>query len=274
MISPQPTNKRITKYETNTKTYVGTNRYVHIYLSFAPYSFNFKIFSEFLPSLDILSETCPLLDSENPNLSKATNNDAKLSTPNENLSAPPPTFPSDVSPALTNSSPDLINELLNTIQILRKEKARDQKIIAENAKTKEKDEKIKATLRSENQRLLKEKISAKNELSLAKKALQNIRNGKTSLGQKRSIIREVMGKFGYTQKQLDCFVRGDWVRVKGWQEEDIKFALALRTISRKAYTWIRKKKLIPLPGESNLRKYMRNLRVPPGRHISFHCLQS
>ena len=25
-----------------------------------------------------------------------------------------------------------------------------------------------------------------------------------------------MSKFGYTEKQLDCFVRGDWVRVKGW----------------------------------------------------------
>ena len=74
-----------------------------------------------------------------------------------------------------------------------------------------------------------------------------------------------MSKFGYTEKQLDCFVRGDWVRVKGWTDEDVKFALSLRTLSRKAYRWIRNKKLIPLPGESTLKRYMKNLQVAPGK---------
>ena len=71
-------------------------------------------------------------------------------------------------------------------------------------------------------------------------------------------------KFVHCQAQVYCYSRGDWERCKKWSETDIKLALTLRTISRKAYRWLRNKKILPLPGESTLRQYMSDFQVPPG----------
>ena len=124
---------------------------------------------------------------------------------------------------MANSDPDFVNQLLRTIQTLGKEKARDQKLLKEAAETKAEDEKIKTRLKDENQKLIKEKHVTAVELAKCKRDLRTLRSKAIPAKQKKEILREVMGKFGYTEKQLDCFVRGDWVRVKGWTDEDVKF---------------------------------------------------
>ena len=87
------------------------------------------------------------------------------------------------------------------------------------------DEKIQTSLKDENQKLIKEKHVTAVELAKCKRDLRTLRTKAIPATQKKVILREVMSKFGYTEKQLDCFVRGDWVRVKGWTDEDVKFAL-------------------------------------------------
>ena len=142
----------------------------------------------------------------------------------------------------------------------------------DESEDKEEDEKIKAKQAEKIESLTKEKHVSDMELAKAKSDLKNIRSGIFSKNQKKQVIKEVMGKVGYTPTQLDCFLRGDWKKVKNWSQEDVKFALSLRTMSRKAYRWIRKKKLIPLAGESTLRRYMKDFQVPPGKthFLIFH----
>ena len=150
-------------------------------------------------------------------------------------------------------------------EILRKENRMKDKRLENAAKVKEQDEKIKAKQAEKIESLIKEKHVSDMELAKAKRELKNIRSGIFSKSQKKQVIRDVMGKVGYTPAQLDCFLRGDWKKGQKWSEEDVKFSLSLRTISRKAYRWIRKKKLIPLAGESTLRRYMKTFQIPQGK---------
>ena len=259
--------------------------------------FFFFLYSGSLPSETIVTELPPVLDSANPNLKtqkpKEPDEPKKPKKPSEpfvedlgedmesdgyesnpdqgpknEYVPPPPTNPSSNSIPhfdLTTSDPNLVNDLLNTIHNLRQQIKTKDKQLENAAKVKEEDEKIKKAQADKIEDLIKAKHVSDMELAQAKSRLKNIRSGVFTKAQKKLIIKEVMGKIGYTDKQLDCFIRGDWKRVQGWTEEDVKFALTLRTLSRKAYRFIRRRKLIPLAGESTLRGYMRNFQVPPGK---------
>ena len=48
--------------------------------------------------------------------------------------------------------------------------------------------------------------------------------------------------------------------------------MTLKLMSRKAYYFVREKKLIPLPGESTLRKYFKNFTINEGYFQSVHQL--
>ena len=247
-----------------------------------------------LPSDTIVTELPPVLDSANPDLKTQKPKEPDEPTtepfveelgedmeedgyeskfppdpgPRNEYVPPPPTNPSSNSIPhfdLTTTDPSLVNELLHTIHTLRQQIKTKDKIIENSAKVKEEDEKIKKAQADKIESLTKAKHVSDMELAQARSRLKNIRSGVFTKAQKKLIIKEVMGKVGYTDKQLDCFIRGDWKRVQGWTDEDVKFALTLRTLSRKAYRWIRRRKLIPLPGESTLRGYMRNFQVPPGK---------
>ena len=156
-----------------------------------------------------------------------------------------------------------LKDLLNTVKIQRNK-------LQEAEKVKAKDENIKKQQAATIQNLTKKCHLRECELRQARHDLNSIRSRAISFKQKKIILESVMGKFGYSQKQLECFMRGSWQRVRGWTEDDVKFALSLRTISRKAYRFIRNKKLIPLPGESTLRRYMKNLQIPPGQKHTLH----
>jgi len=250
-----------------------------------------------LPSYECQIETLPLLDSNNPDFQNNVTNEPlvpdwcieKIKHRYHPLVPPPPVAPPVVPPPvvpppvqnvptppppvsvsvqttpvdLASVDSDFINQLLNTIKILRNKEKVNEKIKAE-------DERIKKEQKDKIEDLTKKYHSQGEELRQARHLLASIRSRAITSKQKKDIIESVMGKFGYSKTQLDCFLRGSWQRVKGWTEADVKFALSLRTISRKAYRFIRDKKLIPLPGESTLRKYMKNLQVPPGHKDTLH----
>ena len=65
------------------------------------------------------------------------------------------------------------------------------------------------------------------------------------------------------KQQIECFLNPDWKR-KNWSDEDVKLALMLWTISKKAYRYLRSKKILPLPCETVLRERYKHFKCPPG----------
>jgi hypothetical protein len=78
--------------------------------------------------------------------------------------------------------------------------------------------------------------------------------------EKRS-IHNILGNV-FTRTQIERLINNKskmW-----WTDEDIASALALRSVSKKAYTYLRKVKNIPLPGLSTLAKWTQNFKCIPG----------
>ncbi len=80
---------------------------------------------------------------------------------------------------------------------------------------------------------------------------------------KERIVREVMSPF-FSDTQVSCFLKKDWQRVKTWSQSDIQLGLTLRLLHRKTFEFLRRKKLVPLPGDSTLRDYFKNFKVDEG----------
>lgn len=74
---------------------------------------------------------------------------------------------------------------------------------------------------------------------------------------KHEIVREVMQPF-FTPTQIDCFCRPSWLRSRNWSDQDFELALTLRKLmSKKAFGYLRKKRVVPMPSLTSLRKYQR-----------------
>ena len=67
-----------------------------------------------------------------------------------------------------------------------------------------------------------------------------------------------------TEPQIRMMTTPGLRRVKKWTEEDILQALVLRRASKKAYSYLRRKKLLPLPGLSTLRKWIHHVKCVLG----------
>ncbi|KAJ8894294.1 hypothetical protein PR048_006909 [Dryococelus australis] len=67
----------------------------------------------------------------------------------------------------------------------------------------------------------------------------------------------------FTPKQIERLVFRNKKRI-WWEDDDIAAAVTLRSISRKAYLYLRKNVGLPLSGLSTIRKWTRNLKCLPG----------
>jgi hypothetical protein len=62
----------------------------------------------------------------------------------------------------------------------------------------------------------------------------------------------------FTPTQIDCFCRPSWLRSRNWTDQDFELALTLRKLmSKKAFGYLRKKRVVPMPSLTSLRKYQR-----------------
>jgi len=123
----------------------------------------------------------------------------------------------------------------------------------ETTLTEEKIEKLVGELKKaykKNQSLAKANKSLRLQLHQAtKKTLSQ----KT----KHEIVREIMSPF-FTPTQIDCFCRPSWLRSRNWSDQDFELALILRKLmSKKAFGYLRKKRVVPMPSLTSLRKYQR-----------------
>ena len=84
-----------------------------------------------------------------------------------------------------------------------------------------------------------------------------------SKAQKRDIAMSILRPF-MSETRIKCYLRGGWQRVRNWGSDDIIFAITLRTISRKAYNLLRKKKILPLPCETVLKEAFAHFQLKEG----------
>ncbi len=79
---------------------------------------------------------------------------------------------------------------------------------------------------------------------------------------KLHIAKEVLQKSAWSGQQISFFLE-DKKRTK-WSQEDLVLGLTLRGLSRKAYKFLRERKLLPLPGLTTLKDHIRHFTCPPG----------
>ena len=80
---------------------------------------------------------------------------------------------------------------------------------------------------------------------------------KLSQETRKEIAREFLSPF-FTPAQIDCFFRPEWIRHRNWQDQDYQIAISLRKLmSKKAFGYLRKKRLVPMPSLTSLRQYSR-----------------
>merc|ERR1712223_1546813 len=106
-------------------------------------------------------------------------------------------------------------------------------------------------------------IAYKKNATLARKnkslRLQFYAACKKTLSQKAKmeVAKDVLKPF-FTPTQIDCFCRPSWLRSRNWAEQDFELALTLRKLmSKKAFGFLRKKRVVPMPSLTSLRKYQR-----------------
>ena len=78
---------------------------------------------------------------------------------------------------------------------------------------------------------------------------------------KSKIVRQTLKRY-FTKGQVDCALNQK--TKTHWKEDDIRSALTLRAISKKAYTYLRKTKSFPLPSISTLQRWVRTVACSPG----------
>ena len=101
------------------------------------------------------------------------------------------------------------------------------------------------------------------QLKMKNNTLGRVRIAPIPKQKKLQILTQYLSPF-FTPAMINCFFRGTWKRVKNWSKDDIVLALTIRLINRKLYLFIRRRKLIPLPGLSTLKNYFKHFKLNQG----------
>ena len=109
---------------------------------------------------------------------------------------------------------------------------------------------------------VREKLSLQAQVRKLKKEVEKVKN-KVSADRKREIVKEVLSPF-YDQAQINLFLQGSWTKGRNWSIEILTMALTLKTLSNRCYVFLRKKKIIPLPGPATIIRHFKNFKVEPG----------
>ena len=131
----------------------------------------------------------------------------------------------------------------------------------------------KTELEAKQAKIDKENKSLKAQLSALKFKVKRWKRQSMKITQKKKseILHEVLNPF-FTKAQIDLFLKGKWKACKSWSEEDIHLAMTIRLMSRKAFTFLREKKILPLPGLSTLKEYFKHFTIEEGYFDSVHRL--
>ncbi len=80
---------------------------------------------------------------------------------------------------------------------------------------------------------------------------------------RKTIAREILSTTtDLSKQQINIFLTGK--KKTHWKAEDIIIGLTLRSLSRKAYDFLRRKQILPLPSLTTLQRYVRSFACKPG----------
>ncbi len=80
---------------------------------------------------------------------------------------------------------------------------------------------------------------------------------------KNQILSEALAPY-FTNAQIGCFQKQSWKKVRNWGKEDYKLALTIKMLGKNCYEYLRQLGVLPMPGQSTLRRYFRHFTISPG----------
>ena len=217
----------------------------------------------------------PILDKDKPTTS-TPETPKSTPAPPQIFVVPPPrppavnleTPPATPIPSTSKDSPESefdfskpadVILLTDTIQKLR-------------TKDKEREETMK-NLRDSNSQHVKDKNQLKRELAAERAKVSQLLSRTITNPEKRKICEDLLKPY-MGENAVKCFIDGrggKFSKVREWSRDEIIFGITLRTISRKAYNFLREKDVYPLPCESTLRKKYADFQLQEGKlHSIFY----
>ena len=125
-----------------------------------------------------------------------------------------------------------------------------------------------ARYRTQHKIDMNDKLSLQANIRRMKKELEKIKSKDVSPGRKKEIVREILKPF-FDDAQINLLIQGSWTKGRNWSIELLTMALTLKTLSNRCYVYLRKKKIIPLPGNATIVRHFNNFKVEPG---FLHCV--
>ncbi len=122
--------------------------------------------------------------------------------------------------------------------------------------------KTNGILQKSVRQLMTDKINLKAKISRLQKQLKSHKI-KLTFEEKKEAVRDVLRPY-WSETSINWYLRSNAKKVKKWEERDLKFAISLRCISKKAYMFIKKANVMPLPGLSTLRRNFADFKLRPG----------
>ena len=221
--------------------------------------------------MEVVNSVMPILDKDKP-----TTNDTTKTTPLPSIFVvppPPQPVPEPETPTETPTQststeadsekdfnlydPASIELLTETIKTLR-------------AKDKEKEETMKK-LREANDQHVKDKKTLKRELFEERAKVAKLLSRTITDAEKRKVCEDLLKPY-MGDTAVKCFIDGrdgEFAKVGKWTRDEIIFGITLRTISRKAYNFLRMKKIYPLPAESTLKEQYADFQLTEGKFLAF-----
>ena len=118
----------------------------------------------------------------------------------------------------------------------------------------------------EKEKKMKSQIKVlQNKNNLQTKLIGSLRKKIRTLSSKKyktNLIRNEFQKT-FSVAKTNILLNGR-IQARRWSQKDIVDALVLRAFSKRAYQFLRKKQLLPMPGLSTLRNWLKNFKCYPG----------
>jgi hypothetical protein len=102
---------------------------------------------------------------------------------------------------------------------------------------------------------------ANHQAKVIRELRKEVRTLSSKKYQKKLIRNEFQKTFSVAKTDI---LMNSATRAKKWSQQDIIDALNLRAFSKRAYQFVRKKQLLPMPGLSTLRSWLKNFKCYPG----------
>ena len=101
--------------------------------------------------------------------------------------------------------------------------------------------------RDHNRSLVGENETLKRTIRKKNKEIEKLKNKSLSRNEAYKIFKDVLSPT-FTEAQISCLWKKDWERCREWTHDDYSLAITIRCISAKMYKFLRKSKMVPLPG--------------------------